>query len=1000
MGLNKRAKVISLFILSCRSFLFGQVSSSNFDHYTVRDGLPSEQIYNCCQDLDGFLWIGTDAGVSRFDGRTFKNFNTSDGLGDNEIHEIFNDSQGRIWFIPFSGKLSYYYKGKIYLQNVEILNKNATSSLTNHLHHIEDTKENVYLSKAGSCFVISVNTPGSNPNVFKLSPYVETNEGFLAFNTTANNKTYCITSSKRLLLLDKNTIRDVTPKIFLQNQVSIKFYMNHADNSGFVLFSSNKGIYKLCDTTLTCLIPYEKIPFSLFECIEIRLDKYNNLWVNHLHNNTLFFKFSNGKYLEGISILKNTFCITNPDREDNIWFSANDGLYKTTYSKLQDKITFDINFKLMAQKVISCLVDMDSALWLGYSNGFVSRLKDSTIKNYNLNLGIRTNNRITQIKQDKQGNMLIGTDEAVIMIKRYSANKFGKPTHFKNENGSYHNAAIKGIFFNSKGDAFITEPIGSSLVKLNTKTLTVHSESNKLEVITARKFLSFMDSQDRLYISTINDFRLYENNNIIVLSKSDPRLNVRIKDIVEGPDGTIFLAAYNNGLIALRNKKFVAAMPQFENHSLICRKLLIKNDTLYVATNSGIGVLVFNNQKFRLIRMLSAQDGLISSDVNDMAFLGNRLFAVTSHGVSSFTTIFHDVKQAKAPVLILQNIVVDDSLCSANHPLELSYKTNHIRINFIAPVLDKPELTLYRYRFNASDVWQITSANFIEFSRLKPGNYNIEIEAKKYNSGWSIARKIEFKIEPPFYNTLWFIFLGMLVFILSLFLLIKAQVNKKFKTQLYALQQKEAIEEERNRIAADIHDDIGAELTNIVILSQILRLTNNQNEESSMQIIDKIESSSNQVITKMNEVIWTLNAKNYTIKDLMSYIRNYTISLEANTKANLDITISDTALINQQVSVEFTRNVFLVIKEILQNAIKYSNAPVISLNISVMNFEMLIISYKDNGIGFDVNKMIHGNGLNNIKRRVNQCKGTVAINSQANMGCQIEALLPLKQFRV
>lgn len=128
--------------------------------------------------------------------------------------------------------------------------------------------------------------------------------------------------------------------------------------------------------------------------------------------------------------------------------------------------------------------------------------------------------------------------------------------------------------------------------------------------------------------------------------------------------------------------------------------------------------------------------------------------------------------------------------------------------------------------------------------------------------------------------------------------------------QLLALKQKEALEKERNRIAADIHDDIGAELTNIVVLSQVLKRTDRAGNEHAQKVVQRIETSANQVITKMNEVIWTLNARNYTLLNLMAYVRNYVASLNENRISEIKVNIKDTALIDKPLLAEYSRNVF------------------------------------------------------------------------------------------
>jgi len=974
-----------------------QVSNSNFDHFTIKEGLPSEQIYNCYQDREGFLWIGTDAGVSRFDGKVFKNYNIDDGLGDNEIHEVYQDAHNRIWFFPFSGKLSYYYKGKIYIQDIAALSEGASLGATSHILLAEDLGGNFYLSRAGSTKIIKMAGITGKPSVYNLSGLLEPGEVFTTFFGNSRNQAFCISSRNRLIALGDSLIKDVTPAGFLKEESPGRFYPNHQLYTCYLLFSGKKGIYELRDSTARLLIPNEKMPLSNYtDFLQVKYDRYHNLWLNHLYYNTRFYKFSNGRYEEGVTILDSIFSLTTCDNENNIWFSANDGLYKTTYAKIHDKTTFDINHNLLARKIISCAIDKDSGLWLGYSNGYISRIKGKSVVHYNLKIERRTNNRIVQIKITPTGNVLIGTDETVALSHRLKAGEYSSPSFFKKITGEDYKCSTKNIFLNSRGEAFLAEPFYNRLLWLDERSLRVRQGIKSLNVNSSRRFSSFFDKQNRLYTSTIDGFIVLENGIFTNLAARNESFKVRIQDYAESPAGIIFLATYNNGLIAMKDKEFICAMPRFNDQTVICRRICLKDDTLYVATNCGIAVLVFTENKFRLIKMVSGSDGLISVDVNDLAFSGNRLFAATSHGVSSFETIHRRTDPMTAPTLVLSNIQADDKTYPVPGIPDLSYKTKLIRINFIAPVLNKPELTLYRYRFNPSDNWQVTSANFIEFSKLKPGSYGIVLQAKRYNSDWSTPEKLNFRITPPFYSTVWFILFAILALATSLFLVIRSFLGKKFREQLYVLQQKEAVEKERNRIAADIHDDIGAELTNIAILSRVLKFSTDNEKNEALKIVDKIESSSQQVITKMNEVIWTLNAKNYTLKNLMAHIRNYVTSLRENTGMNVDLFLSEITLVNYPLTAEFTGNVFLVVKELLQNAVKHSQADNIKINFNLHTIHNLHIQYTDSGVGFDIQRETQGNGLKNVRRRVAESKGVIEIFSEKNKGCEITVTFPLK----
>lgn len=88
----------------------------SYIHYDAKDGLAGTVMYSMCQDKEGFIWFGTETGVSRFDGTHFKNFTVKDGLPDNTIIRVYADSKGRVWLVPFKHAICYYYKGRIYNQ--------------------------------------------------------------------------------------------------------------------------------------------------------------------------------------------------------------------------------------------------------------------------------------------------------------------------------------------------------------------------------------------------------------------------------------------------------------------------------------------------------------------------------------------------------------------------------------------------------------------------------------------------------------------------------------------------------------------------------------------------------------------------------------------------------------------------------------------------------------------------------------------------------------------
>ena len=194
----------------------------------------------------------------------------------------------------------------------------------------------------------------------------------------------------------------------------------------------------------------------------------------------------------------------------------------------------------------------------------------------------------------------------------------------------------------------------------------------------------------------------------------------------------------------------------------------------------------------------------------------------------------------------------------------------------------------------------------------------------------------------------------------------RLEVEKQaFETKLAVLNGQQ---EERNRISADMHDDLGAGVTAIRLFSELAKSRLGQN---SIPEIDKISSSANDLLNNMNAIIWTMNSSNDTIKNLVAYIRNYAIEYFENTGIKCKFEICDN-LPNMVVPGETRRNIFLVVKEALTNILKHANATEVTL-VLFRNTDGISFTIQDNGVGIDFNNLRQfGIGLKNMEQRMHK----------------------------
>jgi signal transduction histidine kinase len=219
---------------------------------------------------------------------------------------------------------------------------------------------------------------------------------------------------------------------------------------------------------------------------------------------------------------------------------------------------------------------------------------------------------------------------------------------------------------------------------------------------------------------------------------------------------------------------------------------------------------------------------------------------------------------------------------------------------------------------------------------------------------------------------------------------VSAAKDAMLREQSLIILSQQNIEKERNRIAAEMHDDLGSGLTTIKYLSEKAISKSADNHE--IEEIKKISNYSNELVHNMAEIIWAMNSRFDNTQSLSSYIRRYAseymeennIELYFSCNFNEDLTM---------ISGEKRRNIFLIIKEILHNIVKYSNATAVNISLDFETKYILIIE-EINGVGFDITtKNNKGNGLFNINKRANSINGTLKIERQ-NSGMKYILAVP------
>ncbi|MBL0144771.1 MAG: hypothetical protein IPP48_02460 [Chitinophagaceae bacterium] len=278
------------------------------------------------------------------------------------------------------------------------------------------------------------------------------------------------------------------------------------------------------------------------------------------------------------------------------------------------------------------------------------------------------------------------------------------------------------------------------------------------------------------------------------------------------------------------------------------------------------------------------------------------------------------------------------------------------------------------------------SHNLVRYSNLPAGQYSLLIKDK-------ISDKIStvfIKIKKPYWATTWFILLVVAGITFLTWFIFRNYYLRKLEKHKAELEKQKAVEHERTRIAADMHDDLGSGLTKITYLSQMAI-----NKDNSKEDLQAIKKTSTELVENMSEIIWAMKEENNSLEDLVYYIKVYAMEYCTGNNLNCVIHLPE-KLYPRIIAGQSRRNIYLAVKETLHNIVKHAHAQNVTINVGFD--KEWKISIKDDGVGINLNaqkiESHHGgNGLNNIKKRIEAVRGRVDIIN--NNGTEVIFYIPL-----
>ena len=389
-----------------------------------------------------------------------------------------------------------------------------------------------------------------------------------------------------------------------------------------------------------------------------------------------------------------------------------------------------------------------------------------------------------------------------------------------------------------------------------------------------------------------------------------------------------------------------------------------------------------------------------------------RLAFATSRGLVLIDPSLISTNPVPPPV-ILESFLADGQQLSTtgSSPLQIEPGEHRIELHYTGLSFAAPEKVHFRHRLLGLDsTWtEVGQRRWAEYNYLPPGSYRFEVLACNNDGIWSKqGASLSFIILPHFYQTTWFRLLCLLGLLAASAALAWFTTRRSERLKLQKVQQQRAIELERTRIANDMHDDLGSQLTRITMLSEGTRAALADPGRTAAGL-SQIYDTARRMTRSMDEIVWAVNPKHDRMESLVNYLEKYASDFlgAAQIRCRLDLPIDFPAWTPGS---ELRHNLFLALKEILNNVVKHSGASLVEISVE-MEGPFFRLSVKDDGRGFtpkllpasqapqpqaNDGRIASGNGIPGIQARMERIGGRCEIASKRGEGCLITLVAPMR----
>jgi Histidine kinase/Y_Y_Y domain/Two component regulator propeller len=703
-------------------------------NFTTRNGLASDEVYCTLQDKRGYMWFGTDLGVSVYNGFGFTNYTSRDGLSDNTIFTMHEDQKGRIWFCTFNHTISYWENNRFYTLKDKTGHVVSLEKESGLITSIKTDSVNIYFVTMGTVFYFPLNDIHAEMKTLtcdtstSITIHKYNNQFFVLANSFRikrnEEKTYCYKENRAIISCG------VLPKI-----------------GNGLNFTS---VYMLSDDEKVCLFTFGNVLFRFEAPGKIEYKEYNG--------RIIYLKKADKGYAvcvehkgyefhsEGYRLDKKTNTLNEDQSVSSFCFDQEKGLWLTS---LANGVTYYPSASVPcyypidpANNNIACIDTAYGSIFCGTATGDIIRLDKNNLENPSVQ--IYTNLHLMRIFDITKG-----------------------------EDSSLVVSSISGIiFFRILPDTIIPEkryPWGlRHITKLNDSTyfgsmryrsyfISREADSSIFVNGTSEIFTGLLRKNGDLLLGCINGILQKKDTGFVHLDFKNPGLNGRITVLHEDAAQNLWVGTRADGLYIIRPDKTIGQFTS--DDGLISNSITdiqLNGNIAWVSTKVGLSKITFTPD-YQIIRVMNFNyfDGILSNEIRSILYYDPFIFIGSSRGLQCYREedLAENQIAPKIHLDIVRNLL-SDSLKSS-----YDYKQNAFYFEFGISTFKSSGRVLIRYKLHAEDTAYIylRNSNKLTLTDLQPGDYELSAYVANSSGIWSKNPvRYQFTIRHPFWQRAWF----------------------------------------------------------------------------------------------------------------------------------------------------------------------------------------------------------------------------------------------------